>query len=193
MHRFNIKLGKERVYNNCDDCNIARYVPSGILKRLYLGGITNRDQLVLDNKLKSLKDIRTDFPGCKIGTRSHAMLNVMVAQMNSCECQSHREGPSSSNTESLMMGDSRIESREQLQSMMDQQRTERISGTGLYWLQADSIRSGADFSFLKCPHKINRQVEWFYAQVRSGTLHTKETMRCLYGKDEEMERCKRCL
>ena len=56
----------------------------------------------------------------------------------------------------------------------------------------DANYSGADFSFLKYPHVVDRRLEWFQLQVRSGTLHTEEVVRCLYNTGTEPSMCVWC-
>ncbi len=62
----------------------------------------------------------------------------------------------------------------------------------LWWLQKQANNSGADFGFLKYPHIVDRKLEWFQAQVRSGTLHTEEVVHYLYNTNGRPKKCVWC-
>ncbi len=69
----------------CDDCCLARYVPSNILKRLYHAGVTSRSQLFGDGAMLKFEEFKVRFPS-RVGLRSYELLSIMVSQMKDCDC-----------------------------------------------------------------------------------------------------------
>ena len=49
-----------------------------------------------------------------------------------------------------------------------------------------------DFSFMKCPFRVDRKPEWFIAQVKSQTLHTRAVVKNLYGVKDMDTACPKC-
>ncbi len=83
-----------------------------------------------------------------------------------------------------------MESREQLRSMFDRLRLERIEKNDLWWLQSRALLGGQEF--LKYNFVVDRALEWFHLQVRSGTLHTRQVIQELYGVKGESDLYPHC-
>ena len=77
-------------------------------------------------------------------------------------------------------------------SEFSKMRSSRIGDISTCWLQAEAMKKGFDFNFLKCPFRVNRMTAWFYSQVCSGTLHTRKVVSSLYSDQELDVRCPKC-
>ncbi len=78
--------------------------------------------------------------------------------------------------EVLLLQDTVVESRE-LRSNFDKLRLERIEKNELWWLLSRANQFHVGQEFLKDPFVVDRALEWFQQQVRSGTLHTLQVPR----------------
>ncbi len=114
----------------------------------------------------------------------------MVNQMKDCDYSSIQvrgTGPPA-----LLFQDTVMESRIQLRSMFDRLHLVRIVKNGLWWLQSRANQCLYGQEFLKYPFTVDRALEWFQLQVRSGTLHTRQVIQELYGAKGEPNMCPHC-
>ncbi len=128
---------------------------------------------------------------CRIGLRSYELLSIMVNQKKDCDCsgiQVRRIG-----TPVLLFQDTVMESREQFRSMFDRLRLERIEKNEQWWPQSRANQCLRGQEFLKCPFVVDRTLEWFQHQVRSGTLHTQQVTQELYGAKGKSNLCSHCM
>ena len=148
LHKHHIRGVVNTQQQQCDECCLARYVPSSLLKKIVKAGITSREQLMVDDQPLCLKEFKSVFPKCRMGPRSHELLLIMISAMRNCQCSSKIKTVDV--TEPLLYkGKVQIESRKHLQSLFDQERIVRVDACELWWLQKQANNSGADFGFLK--------------------------------------------
>ena len=79
MHCHNIQMPSSAA-KQCDDCWLARYIPSTLLKKLYVVGIVSRKQLVVDGEPVCFKEFKQVYPNCKLGAQRHR-LNILISPM----------------------------------------------------------------------------------------------------------------
>ncbi len=143
MHDGHIRMECPQQPKTCDDCCLARYVPSSTLKRLYHAGVTSRSQLFGDGAMLKFGEFKIRFPS-RVGLRSYELLSIMVCQMKDCDCsgiQVREKG-----TPGLLFQDTVVESREQLRSMFHKLRLIELRRTNCGDCCRESISAWVDWS-----------------------------------------------
>ncbi|MNE52889.1 hypothetical protein D3C80_1475860 [compost metagenome] len=69
---------------------------------------------------------------------------------------------------------------------------DRVKEEKLWWIQSKCLGGAVDFKFMRCPFRVDRALEWFVAQVKSHTIHTKAVIQQLYGVVDMDTLCPKC-